>query len=68
MPDCVHHWLLESPEGPSIAGKCRDCDATHEWPNKFVEAAGRPMILRDPLLPRTFNNGYAGPRARSDYY
>ncbi len=68
MSDCVHHWDIEAPEGLTVAGKCRKCEAVREWPNRLSVAPGRPMILHDPLMPRIYNNGYASPRTRNDYY
>jgi hypothetical protein len=67
MTDCVHHWLLDSPEGELIVGKCRNCGAERDWPNTVKAAEGRPFILRDPLLPRIYNTGYGGPRPQ-DYW
>lgn len=28
---CVHHWLLQSPNGPTVRGICKLCGATKEF-------------------------------------
>jgi hypothetical protein len=70
MTDCgkAHHWDLESPEGELIPGKCRNCGAVRDWPNKFIVAEGRPFITRDPLIPRSALNGVGGYQRTADYY
>lgn len=70
MTDCVHHWLLEAPEPEGTQGACLKCDDTRTWSRLRFEDinGGRPRVLTDPLMPRAFNNGYAGPRPRNDYY
>lgn len=30
---CVHHWLIEPPEGMESEGTCRKCGATDIFPN-----------------------------------
>ena len=30
---CVHHWIIEAPNGPESAGRCRRCDATRIFMN-----------------------------------
>lgn len=64
----AHHYVLESPANGRVPGKCRDCDAVKDWPETVTVDPGRPMILRDPLMPRLYNAGYAGPRGGWDYY
>lgn len=31
--ECVHHWIIESPRGPSSPGVCKYCGATQEFRN-----------------------------------
>lgn len=31
--ECVHHWLIEPPEGPVSTGVCRKCGARQEFEN-----------------------------------
>lgn len=37
MTDCVHHWVLESPNGPTSKAVCEKCDAKDEFPNAVPE-------------------------------
>ena len=32
-PDHGHHWLIESPNGPTSKGTCRLCGAVREFKN-----------------------------------
>lgn len=32
MNDCVHHWLLASPDGGLIRGTCKHCGAERLFP------------------------------------
>jgi hypothetical protein len=32
--ECVHYWLIESPEGPTSRGVCKFCGAEKEFNNK----------------------------------
>ena len=36
-PECRHHWLIESPQGPVSRGRCQLCDATREFKN-YIDA------------------------------
>lgn len=29
---CRHHWLIETPNGPTCRGRCRACGAEREFP------------------------------------
>ena len=31
--ECLHHWLLEPPNGPVTEGVCKKCDLTKEFNN-----------------------------------
>ncbi len=33
LGDCTHHWMIDSPNGPTSLGRCRDCDEVREFPN-----------------------------------
>ena len=35
-PDCVHHWMIESPSGPTSIGICRFCGGSKEFRNHIV--------------------------------
>ena len=32
---CVHHWLIEAPEGPVSKGICKKCGEEKEFQNYF---------------------------------
>ena len=32
---CVHHWVIDPPEGPMSQGICRKCGTTREFQNFF---------------------------------
>lgn len=32
---CVHHWVIDPPEGPVSRGVCKKCGAVQEFPNYF---------------------------------
>jgi hypothetical protein len=34
-PDCRHHWVIESPSGPTSQGKCRSCGIIRTFKNAF---------------------------------
>ena len=29
----AHHWILDTPNGPTSRGECKHCGATREFPN-----------------------------------
>ena len=33
MSSCIHHWLLESPDGPNSHGRCKLCGEERDFPN-----------------------------------
>jgi len=33
---CVHHWVINSPNGPSSSGSCRHCGAAREFLNAIT--------------------------------
>ena len=33
--DCNHHWIIESPNGPTSIGKCRACGEVREFKNSI---------------------------------
>ncbi len=38
---CCHHWVLETPNGPTAMGVCKYCGKTqvfyNSWPNNWSE-------------------------------
>ena len=35
VSDCNHHWLIESPNGPTSIGVCKLCDERAEFKNSM---------------------------------
>ncbi len=35
VSDCVHHWMIESPNGPVSMGTCRVCGESSEFKNSI---------------------------------
>lgn len=33
--DCKHHWVIESPNGPTSIGKCKICGDSSEFRNSI---------------------------------
>ncbi len=33
--DCNHHWVIESPNGPTSVGRCRACGEIREFKNSI---------------------------------
>lgn len=33
--DCSHHWVIESPNGPTSLGHCRTCGEEREFKNSI---------------------------------
>jgi len=31
--ECVHHWIIEPPDGPTSKGVCKICGAVKEFEN-----------------------------------
>lgn len=37
--ECVHHWLIAPPEGPTSEGVCRKCGERREFSNHVKASA-----------------------------
>ena len=35
---CVHHWILQTPNGPTSEGTCKRCHLTREFTN-YLDAS-----------------------------
>ena len=44
-PTCRHHWIIESPQGATSAGRCKICNETREFRNSTADTLweGDPM-------------------------
>ena len=44
--ECIHHWIVESPNGPISEGVCKKCDQIKQFNNsENIKKRGR----RNPL-------------------
>lgn len=34
---CVHHWVIDPPNGPTSVGVCKNCGEEREFPNAEPE-------------------------------
>ena len=34
---CVHHWIIESPDGPTSFGICKHCGVVKEFSNDWQD-------------------------------
>lgn len=69
--NCVHHWILGSPEDDIIKGRCKRCGVHREYPAS-VEGASRQGIYDEAaslsrsvsLLPDSGPSGLPGIRQK----
>ena len=38
LSECQHHWLIDSPNGPTSVGVCKICGSHQEFPNSLGAA------------------------------
>ena len=45
VPQCKHHWVIESPQGATSAGRCKVCGEIREFRNSAADTLweGDPM-------------------------
>ena len=36
-PDCMHHWLIGPPRGPTSHGRCKACGDLQKFNNSFFD-------------------------------
>ena len=41
---CIHHWRIEIPDGPTSTGICRRCGATREFKNYLETSVGEERM------------------------
>jgi hypothetical protein len=60
-PQCRHHWLIESPHGPTSWGTCKHCGERREFINAsqdaFWEGPSVPTGQGDSIAPYTTQIG-----------
>jgi len=59
---CVHRWVLESPNGPTSKGVCKDCQDTRIFPNSIEQAiawttSAKRKVQREKLEKLNKKNG-----------
>ena len=56
---CVHHWVVESPAGPTSTGRCKRCGEEREfgnWDAPRYTAAGRLLSMHIHRQPRQLDD------------
>ena len=49
MP-CIHHWLIDPPDGPTSLGICKYCADVREFPNSLDDfTPAFPAMFNEPL-------------------
>jgi hypothetical protein len=46
--DCIHHWKLTSPSGPTVHGICKHCGAEREFPTSSDAVVWQDTARRTP--------------------
>jgi len=49
---CQHHWLIESPSGPTSVGQCKLCGAEREFRNSVGDSGWEKESPAERTLPR----------------
>lgn len=54
---CVHHWVIDPPEGRASIGTCKKCGTSEEFRNSFPDQGAfysfeKKRLGKDPLPPR----------------
>jgi len=56
-PECRHHWLIETPHGPTSWGTCKHCGERREFsnasPDAFWEGPSVPTSQGHPIASYT---------------
>jgi len=47
---CTHHWVIESPSGPTSHGTCRKCGTQHEFANDHDSIPKIDLRDTQPML------------------
>jgi len=45
--ECVHYWLIDTPEGPTSTGKCKYCGMEREFNNTWADSFNEHQIVSD---------------------
>ena len=41
---CTHHWIIDTPDGPTSYGKCRKCGKITEFSNVWISGFVRGKV------------------------
>ena len=67
MDDCVHHWLLPTPAGSTVIGRCKKCEVEQEFLTSNEKFFGASRIqhsmsissgIREVLGPQRVEEAY----------
>ena len=47
--ECVHHWVIETPNGPTSRGVCKKCGTQRDFQNFTDDQARQIMVAGDQL-------------------
>lgn len=42
IPECQHHWVVETPTSTLIEGRCKKCGETKQFPTVPVSTRWKP--------------------------
>jgi hypothetical protein len=48
--ECIHHWKLTSPNGPTVHGICKHCGAERDFPTTSDAVVWQDTHRRAPRL------------------
>ncbi len=48
--DCIHHWKLASPNGPTVHGICKHCGAERDFPTSSDTIVWQDTGRRTPQV------------------
>lgn len=62
LVQCIHRWIIETPNGPVAAGRCKTCGTT-----KSFRTSGLPLKRRLAKIDSTKNSGTINTPRLADY-
>ncbi|HYM13970.1 MAG TPA: hypothetical protein VEZ14_00225 [Dehalococcoidia bacterium] len=61
-PECIHHWVIASPNGAMSLGKCKVCGLEREFPNSAEDGLWEREVPQSRWTGRTemrsWNEGF----------
>lgn len=48
--DCIHHWKLTSPNGPTVHGTCKHCGTERDFPTTNDAIVWQDTTRRTPRV------------------